>query len=85
MAELELSDVELDRLADLVAARMGRRADPSPWLSAREAAAYLACPLSRIRRLTMTGDLPVHRDGSRVLYRRDELDAYVAAGGAVSP
>jgi hypothetical protein len=33
----------------------------------------------------MTGELPCHRDGRRVLYRRDELDSYVRNGGAVSP
>jgi excisionase family DNA binding protein len=86
MAEFALSERELDQLVDLlaerVAARLGTR---SPWLSADEAAGYLACPVSRIRRLTMTGDLPVHRDGRRVLYRREELDDFIRAGGAVSP
>lgn len=57
----------------------------SPWLTAIEAAEYLRCPLSRIRKLTMTDELPVHRDGRRVLYRREELDEYVEAGGAKSP
>lgn len=57
----------------------------SPFLQAQEAADYLRCPLSRIRKLTMTGALPVHRDGRRVLYRRDELDEFIANGGAVSP
>jgi excisionase family DNA binding protein len=58
---------------------------PSPWMDAKGAAAYLACSVSRIRTLTMTGDLPVHRDGSRPLYHRDELDAYVRQGGASCP
>ena len=84
MAELELSDRELDALAAKVADRL-RSSMPSPWLGARDAAAYLACPISRIRKLTMTGDLPAHHDGSRVLYRREELDRYVDGGGAVSP
>lgn len=57
----------------------------SPWMTAKEAAEYLRCPLSRVRKLTMTGDLPVYRDGRRVLYRREELCAYVVAGGAKSP
>lgn len=57
----------------------------SPWLSATEAAQYLRCPLSRIRRLRMTGDLPHEKDGSRVLYNRDELDAFIRSGGAISP
>lgn len=56
----------------------------SPWVTANEAAAYLRCPLSRIRKLTMTGELPHEHDGSRVLYHRSSLDAYVLAGGAKS-
>jgi len=76
-------------LADAIKAEVARQlaehaAQASPWLRAAEAAEYLRCPLSRIRKLTMTRQLPVHRDGSRVLYRRDELDAFVQAGGATS-
>jgi excisionase family DNA binding protein len=57
----------------------------SPWLSADEAAAYLRCPLSRVRKLTSTRDLPCYRDGRRVLYHRDELDGFVRDGGASCP
>jgi excisionase family DNA binding protein len=84
MPELRYSDAELDQLADLLAERVAARMVGSPWLSAREAAKYLACPISRVRKLTMTRELPAHRDGRRVLYRREELDAFVRNGGAVS-
>jgi excisionase family DNA binding protein len=57
----------------------------SPWLSAAEAAEYLRCPVSRIRKLTMTHELPCEHDGSRVLYHRDELEKFLLAGGAISP
>lgn len=57
----------------------------TPWLTATQAAEHLACPLSRVRKLTMTGELPVTRDGRRTLYRRDDLDAYLRNGGAISP
>jgi excisionase family DNA binding protein len=57
----------------------------SPWLTAPVAADYIGCSLSRVRKLTMARELPHHKDGSRVLYHRDELDAYIRAGGAVSP
>lgn len=57
----------------------------SPWLSAKEAASYLRCPLSRVRKLTVTRDLPHEKDGRRVLYRRDDLDAFIRSGGAISP
>jgi excisionase family DNA binding protein len=87
---LELPDQLLDDLADAVAARLAEReaqqaGRSSPWLSAEQAADYLACPISRVRKLTMTRELPAHRDGRRVLYRREELDAYVRHGGARSP
>lgn len=57
----------------------------SPWLGAKEAAEYLRCPLSRIRKLTSTGDLPHEHDGRRVLYHRDRLDEFILEGGAISP
>ena len=80
--EIAADPVALARLRELVDVGPERR---SPWLSAPEAAEYLGCPVSRIRKLTMTGELPCHRDGRRVLYRREELDEFVRGGGAVSP
>jgi excisionase family DNA binding protein len=86
VAELRFTDTELEQLADQLTGRVAARiGSGSPWLTAAAAARYLACPESRIRKLTMTGELPCHRDGRRVLYRRDELDAYVRNGGAASP
>ncbi len=72
-------DAIAQRVASLVIAQL-ERSDRSPWLNADEAAEYLRCPVSRIRKLTMTSELPAHRDGRRVLYRRDDLDAYVREG-----
>lgn len=81
-----------NELVELVKASVDARVDEivrgfeqSPWLDAEGAAEYLCCPVSRIRKLTSARDLTVHRDGRRVLYRRDELDAFVAAGGAICP
>lgn len=77
-----------DDLQAAIAAEVRRQLDAmhrdtvSPWLTAAEAAVYLRCPVSRVRRLTMMDRLPVHRDGRRVLYLRDELDAFIRAGGA---
>jgi excisionase family DNA binding protein len=88
VAEVRFTEAELSRIADLVADRVMARlgaGNGSPWLSAEQAADYIRAPLSRIRKLTSTGDLPCHHDGRKVLYRRDELDAYVRDGGAVSP
>ena len=70
---------------DDLAAITARPAVDSPWLNAIEAAEYLRCPLSRVRKLTMTGELPHGKDGRRVLYHRDQLDEYIRRGGAISP
>lgn len=70
---------------EAIASRLTDRCKQSPWLTAEEAAFYLRCPISRIRKLTMSRDLPCERDGRRVLYNREALDAYVRAGGAKSP
>ena len=78
----------LNALADAIASRMlvqGPTKEQSRWRSAEEAAEYLRCPISRVRKLTMTGDLPAHRDGRRVLYDVAELDNFVLKGGAKSP
>jgi excisionase family DNA binding protein len=64
---------------------MQATAPASPWMSASEAAAYLRCPLSRIRKLTMSGEIPHEHDGRRVLYHRDRLDDFIRAGGAQCP
>jgi len=72
-------DVLAQRVAVIVVAAVGG-SDRSPWMTADEAADYLRCPVSRIRKLTMTGELPAHRDGRRVLYNRNELDNYVLKG-----
>jgi excisionase family DNA binding protein len=89
--KLDLPDDLLDALADAVAERVAERlavstsAHVTPWLDAKGAADYLACSVSRIRTLTLTGDLPHHRDGRRPLYYCAELDAYVRNGGAKCP
>jgi excisionase family DNA binding protein len=86
---LHLPEEALEHLAELVAAkvaeRVGQNGTSSPWMTAVHAADYLGCSVSRVRTLTLTGELPHHRDGSRPLYHRDELDAYVRGGGAKCP
>jgi excisionase family DNA binding protein len=85
---LSVPDDFVDAIATAVAAKLNggtTGAPASPWLDAKRAADYLACSVSRVRTLTMTGDLPAHHDGRRPLYHRDELDAYVRGGGAKCP
>jgi excisionase family DNA binding protein len=54
----------------------------SPWLSVAEAAEYLRTTEHAIR-AGVKRELPVHRTATgRLLFRRDELDAYATAGDA---
>jgi excisionase family DNA binding protein len=61
------------RAAELVLERLGNGAG-SPWLTRKEAAAYLGLPLSRLEK---DRTIPCHREGRRVLYHRTELDAFL--------
>jgi excisionase family DNA binding protein len=82
--ELHLDDAGVERLADAIARRLEEHlgAASSPWLTAQEAADYIGAPLSRVRQLTMGDEIPVHRDGRRVLYHRDELDRWLIEGAS---
>jgi len=76
-------------IAEHVVELLGERlaassAVPTPWLSAAEAADYLRCERKRIYDLVGQQRLPAHRDGSRLLFQRAELDAY-GAGLADKP
>jgi excisionase family DNA binding protein len=68
------------RAAELVLAQQPPQRSGSPYLNADEAAAYLRCGRQRIYDLASAGRLRRYRDGTRVLFRRDDLDAHV--GGA---
>jgi excisionase family DNA binding protein len=83
---LLLSISSCSAIAELLADRLAKPngktySQPPMWLSADEAAGHLRCPVSRIRKLTSTDDLPHYHDGRRVLYRVDELDEFVRRGG----
>jgi excisionase family DNA binding protein len=63
------------RAAELVLSEIRDR--PSPWMTRRGAASYLGLPVSRLEK---DRRIPCHRDGRRVLYHRDELDAHFLRG-----
>ena len=85
----DLSESDLDRLAELLkprlAGRHGEHPGASPWLNVEAAAAYLSCPKSRVYALVSARRIPFHKDGSRTLFRREELDLWVRDGGARRP
>ena len=65
------------RVAELLADRLPPAPADSPWLDVDGAAAYLRCKPKRIYDLVSQHRLPAHRDGNRLLFRREELDEYV--------
>lgn len=78
VAELAADPDALERLRELVAER--DTADGSagePWIGVAAAAEHLACKRQRIYDLVHAGRIPHHRDGSRLLFRRSELDAWL--------
>jgi excisionase family DNA binding protein len=68
-----------EQVADMLADRVGSAAPSrSPWFTVGEAADYLRCSKKRVYDLTSQSRLPAHKDGSRTLLHRDELDAYLS-------
>ena len=51
----------------------------SPWMSTQSAAAYLDWPPQRLYKLTASGEIPHYKHEGRLLFRRDELDAWLVA------
>jgi excisionase family DNA binding protein len=79
---LSLSDEVIAAIAARVAEMNPTPAEPDTWMNTKQAAAYIACPRSRIYRLVERGQLPHERDGARLLFRRATLDDFVRRGGA---
>jgi excisionase family DNA binding protein len=75
---VSLDSDQLDVIAERVAAILANgEADPSPWLTLKEAADYLRFPPSRLYKLTSAGAIPHRKHEGRVLFHRDELDAWL--------
>lgn len=85
---LALPDELLEQLAERVAALLAAQAPPAPeaWLDVDGAARHLGYADNpqrgrrRIYDLTSareTNAFPVHRDGSRLLFKATELDAWL--------
>lgn len=83
-----LDDDALDALADALAPRLTARvgpAGPAGYVDVAGAAEFLACPTSRIYALVSAKRIPHYKDGSRLLFDREELREYVRNGGARRP
>ncbi len=76
----ELVEAVAQRAAEIVLEQLAAPDQSSPWLTVPEAAEYLRASRQRIYDLLSSRRLTRHRDGTRVLIRRDELDRYLASG-----
>lgn len=60
--------------------------DEDRWLrGADKIAAYIDSPRSRVYALVSAGRIPVHHDGSALVARRSDLDAWLRDGGGRRP
>jgi excisionase family DNA binding protein len=79
---LAIPDALVEEIARRIAARSSDGCTSEPWITVPEAAQHMACPESRIYALVRQRVLPHEKDGSRLLFRRSQLDSYICAGGA---
>ena len=81
----ELIELIAGRAAELVARQQGEKL-PDGWLrGADRIAAYIDAPRSRVYGLVSARRIPVHHDGSALVARRSELDAWLLNGGGRRP
>lgn len=74
-----------ERAAELVAEREAER-EADGWVRGAGAiAAYIDAKPDRVYALSSAGRIPVHRDGSALIARRSELDAWIRSGGGRRP
>jgi excisionase family DNA binding protein len=71
-----------DRVALALEERCDSVNNDHGYLNVEDAAAYLACPKSRIYDLVQLRKLSPERDGKRLLFTRGDLDRYVCNGGS---
>ena len=75
-----------DKLAPLLADRIGPSASGDGWLrGADQIASYIGSPRSRVYALASARRIPVQRDGSALVARRSELDSWLRNGGGKRP
>lgn len=72
----ELVELVAERAAELVAERHEPKGS-EPWIGVEQAADHLACKPHRIYSLVHRRAIPYRKDGSRLLFRRSELDRWL--------
>ncbi len=80
---LEVPSALVEAVAARVAALLAERVPPERdgYLGVDEAAKYLACPRSRVYEIVAAKRVRHYRDGRRVLFRREDLDAVLRVRG----
>ena len=84
----ELIEAIAERAAEIVLERSGPEPTTDGWLRGASAiAAYIGAPASRVYALgnCKPSRIPVHRDGSALIAKRSELDAWMRSGGGKRP
>jgi excisionase family DNA binding protein len=86
----EISVAVPEELIDTVARRVleflderDKASGREPWIGVAEAAEHLHCKPQRIYALVHQGRLRPERDGSRLLFKRSELDAWLQSGSGI--
>lgn len=85
---IDIGDDLVERIAGRAAELVvGQQKDADDgWLrGADKIAAYIDAPRSRVYGLVSARRIPIHHDGSALMARRSELDAWVLAGGGRRP
>lgn len=77
----ELVDRIAKRATELIASREAAGANDGWLRGADKIAAYIDAPRSRVYALVSAKEIPVHHDGSALIARPSELDAWLLAGG----
>ena len=75
----ELIDAVADRVLHVLDERLPLQ---QQWMGVDEAAAHLCCSKHRIYHLVSERRIPHEREGARLLFDRQALDAWVRKGGA---
>jgi excisionase family DNA binding protein len=79
---ITLTDEQVNEIAARAAELLAdRQPATSPWLDTKGAADHIAASPGRIHDLVQLGHLTPRRDGRRLLFRRQDLDAYLEGNG----
>jgi len=81
----ELVERIAQRAAELLAKQSSEPTEDAWLRGADKIAAYIDCPRSRVYALASANRIPIYRDGSALIAKRSELDAWLQRGGGLRP